>query len=201
MIKRVIALLIIITGIFIPVISYAVERYHILDDINFIEYPLDSFQSEDINSNVKFKFMSNDGNLSLRYLKSELSNSSRLLFIYLNNEDIQYFDCKPQLMIQLYTVPVSSLNDGRFTAWQKQSIGESLITHTVFGIYEPNTGIRNLSAILIATKQSAKDTKILIAHEISHYWYDRLCLNILSKYRTEEFARKFEGFFREKNAY
>lgn len=201
MIKRVIALLIIITGIFIPVISYAVERYHILDDINFIEYPLDSFQSEDINSNVKFKFMSNDGSLSLRYLKSELSNSSRLLFIYLNNEDIQYFDCKPQLMIQLYTVPVSSLNDGRFTAWQKQSIGESLITHTVFGIYEPNTGIRNLSAILIATKQSAKDTKILIAHEISHYWYDRLCLNILSKYRTEEFARKFEGFFREKNAY
>lgn len=201
MIKKLITLLIIIAGIFFPAISYGLNGYHAVDDISFIEYGLDSVHIEKKGFNIAYKLFSSDSKISPEYIKYELSNSSMWLFAFLKSEQMQYIDCKPQLQINLYTIPIQSLNDGRFTDWQNQSVGESLVTHTVFGIYEPNTGMKNVIAILIATKQSKYDTKMLIGHEMSHYWYDRLCLNVLSKYKTEDFARKFERFFREKNAY
>ena len=52
-----------------------------------------------------------------------------------------------------------------------------------------------LSAIMVTDHSDSKIDKVLLTHELGHYWFDRYCLDDNWKGSTESFAMAFQDFY------
>jgi hypothetical protein len=64
----------------------------------------------------------------------------------------------------------------------------------VWALYDPMKYDRSISSIML-TDHGAWANEILLAHETSHYWYDRLCLGLAVGGGTEAFAQGFQTHY------
>lgn len=67
--------------------------------------------------------------------------------------------------------------------------------YAMYAYYDPTPNINNNSTIVISDVSYYINIKDVV-HEMTHYWWDRMCLSSkLSDYNTESFARKIEYLY------
>jgi hypothetical protein len=114
---------------------------------------------------------------------------------FLNENNTAHSDCHPELELNLYHVNSSVLNDhARFREWGPANNIQDRASFTLWALYDPMKYSRTESSIFL-TDHGAWANEILLAHEMAHYWYDRLCIALSFPYGTEAFAKRFEKYY------
>ena len=90
--------------------------------------------------------------------------------------------------LEIYKINMALLNDSyRFSKWANQS------TDLIWGLYDPRIEETGVASIMLTEHGSYWDT-IVLAHELSHYWYDRLSWKKIWSKDDEQFALDFEKY-------
>lgn len=128
----------------------------------------------------------------LRYL-IELTLNALFKYVSLNN--INYSECIEHNNIEVYQVSISDLNDDRSRINIPVPVGR-----TVYGYFDPMLDDNSRSAIVITHSPGRIGwgmNQSIVAHEMAHYFYYRMCLWSFSTVKSEDFALNFESYFRD----
>ena len=135
------------------------------------------------------------GAYSAAFVAQVIEQATRELFRYLEQRQLPTGECSPDLRVDLYTIDFSALNDhSRFTDWGPENGVTDKSAFKVWALYDPMKYDRRISSIML-TDHGAWANEILLAHETSHYWYDRLCLGLAVGGGTEAFAQGFQAHY------
>lgn len=111
--------------------------------------------------------------------------------LFLGKIGAQSADCRTGFNINLFVISKDKMMEaGRFAAYFK-SIGWS--DGVVFAFYDTTPEIKANSAILL-TNLSPRQNYLSLAHEFSHYMWDRQCLTNSYANSSEHFAKAFEAY-------
>lgn len=129
------------------------------------------------------------------FVEQVMQSATRELFGYLGQEGIPISECSPSLHLDLYTIEYSVLNNhSRFADWGPENGVTDKTTFEVWALFDPMKYDRSTSSIML-TDHGSWANEILLAHETSHYWYDRLCLGLSVHGGTEAFAQSFQAHY------
>jgi hypothetical protein len=67
----------------------------------------------------------------------------------------------------------------------------------IWGYYDPRDSYDNIDAISYVY-HNANTTHVILAHEVAHYWYERLCVYAGITTSSEEFAVQVEKLYSKK---
>jgi hypothetical protein len=168
-------------------------RYSPLSDMN-----LSKGNTQNIETNIypvayRVYSYANVDNQTERRLGVLLSESTRLLKQYATINNLPISDCMGNQVLEFYIVPYSVLNDrSRFFKWVVEA-GPGSESSNIVAHYSPRREESLVDSITITPDSVNKD--YVMAHEISHYWYERLCWSRHSSMSTEPFAVDFEKYF------
>ena len=140
---------------------------------------------------VSYSFCTVGGGISVEDIRPQLKRSTQLIFEFAKSRGYKGEQCVANSKLEIYDVKLETLNDpGRFPAWTNAS------PNGIIGLYDPRINDYNTSSLILTG--SSDKWKLIFAHELSHYWYDRLCWN---KYDPdpERFAMDFERFYNSRS--
>jgi hypothetical protein len=105
---------------------------------------------------------------------------------FIESKKINTTDCKPNKKLKVYHVSLQFLNDkALFYKWQVYGKHDE-----IWGLYD--SLYSDVEGKLYLTNHSDYQNVILMSHEVSHYWFDRLCLSEVYAGSTEDFAMEFQ---------
>tara|TARA_Y100000287_G_scaffold185789_1_gene190066 strand:+ start:3253 stop:3918 length:666 start_codon:yes stop_codon:yes gene_type:complete len=132
-------------------------------------------------------------------VKRIIKASADILDIYLRERGIGAYDCRGEKYnLIIYVVDPSVLADRRrFRHLYHNHGGEALYVESLYGYYTSTPEIENNSTIIVTDINSSKNEQIL-AHEMAHYWWDRLCLTQDIQKTSEAFAQDFHNYYMKK---
>ncbi len=142
---------------------------------------------------VSYRYCSSEGTISFEFIKKEIAKASESIFEFARKNGLKEKSCASNIDLEIYQVKMSVLNNSKFENYHGSS--------TVWGLYDPRVDEVTVSSIIL-TDHGNLQNRLTLAHELSHYWFDRMCwsygwtqqdLNISS---NETFARKFEFFYK-----
>lgn len=119
---------------------------------------------------------------------------------FLEKKGVAYRDCRgSEYNLVVTVVSRDVLHDHyRFRNFYKAHYGHSLAAtgQTLWGFYSSTPEIENNSSILVSdiSSDSALNEEVF-AHELAHYWWDRLCLVSSFNISSENFASEFQKFY------
>lgn len=126
---------------------------------------------------------------NIRYV---MKDSWGLLKGYLRSKGVPYEDCRQNYNIHIFVVNNSVLSDtDRFSLFFKRY---GIYPTNLLGYYDSTLEIDRNSIILIS-KVNYHDNNALLAHELSHYWWDRMCLGEHFGDGSESFADQFQEYY------
>ena len=126
-------------------------------------------------------------------LRGIIHNSTRLLSSYARERGLPLEDCAGNQVIEFFIIPYSVLNDrSRFSEWPYEN-GPGSSSSNIVALFSPRRGERNIDAMLFTNDSFNRDH--YVAHEIAHYWYERLCWSSKTTTRTEPLAMDFESYY------
>lgn len=129
------------------------------------------------------------GNIPNENIHSQIESSTKDVFKFVDHLKFSPQECLSNRELHIYDVSVETLNDkGRFDGWQKQNVG----TEVIWALYDPMVTEPSVSSIMLTEHKDWNE--ILFAHELSHYWYDRFCINREWDKSAEQFALDFEEY-------
>ncbi len=151
---------------------------------NCENYSINAFYQERI-VELDFKYYPKD--LSSKFVKSEVQKSTELIFKFAELKGLKTIEVLPNLKLEIFQVSMDLLNDRqRFPEYQ------NMTNLSIWGLYDP----RSLSeASIMITDHGSNWTKLTLAHELSHYWFDRFGWQRLWKKDPESFALEFERYY------
>jgi hypothetical protein len=144
------------------------------------------------------------------HVKYVIKDSFKLLIEFLEDRDINHADCRFDYNIHIFVLEKSILYEMERFPSVYSIHGPKL--PGMWGLYTPTAEIDANSGIMVTNQGSSKNDAILV-HELSHYWYDRMCLirfweldpktepNKYSRsknsagYYAENFALSFENYY------
>lgn len=122
-----------------------------------------------------------------------ISTATSLLGSYAKGRGLPLDDCGGNQTIEFFIVPYSVLNDrGRFSEWPYEN-GAGSSSSNIVALFSPRRTESNIDAIMFTKDSFSRDH--YVAHELAHYWYERLCWSSSSTVRTEPFAMGFESYY------
>lgn len=131
-------------------------------------------------------------NHSKEHLRYVVDGSYRLLKSYLSSRGVSNRDCRDDYNLHIFVVDKSVLyTPSRFEAYFKQT-GNPY--NTLWAYYDSTAEIEKNSIILLANIEG-QDNDSLFAHEMAHYWWDRLCLGTKFSGGSERFARDYQSYY------
>jgi hypothetical protein len=97
--------------------------------------------------------------------------------------------------LNLHQLSMEVLNDrGRFNEWPEQNGLPQETTQSIWALYDPLFEDPAVASIYLTDHGSQNVSSL--AHELSHYWFDRLCIYRQWTEGTEAFAVEFERWYR-----
>lgn len=134
---------------------------------------------------VKYQICSKDLDVPS---EQEIVSTTQKVFDFASSLGLAHTECAPLEKLEIYKISTEMLNDRkRFSKWSNQSLGK------IWGLYDPRLDETGIASIML-TEHGDWD-KVTLAHELSHYWYDRLCWNKNWSKSDEQFALDFEKYF------
>jgi len=129
------------------------------------------------------------------FVKEVSKNTMRYLFPFLKEKKLKKVECgtRPQLL-KIFVVSFQTLNDrSRFSISSIENKGVSNST-SIVGYYDPTHYDWNSDSIILTNISKTRNNRLL-AHEISHYFYNRFCIKTQTLQNTEPFAQEFESYY------
>lgn len=134
---------------------------------------------------VNYQICSYDNNVPT---EQDIINTTQKIFDFASSLGLSHTECVPLNNLEFYKVNMEILNDKkRFSKWSNQGAGQ------IWGLYDPRLDEVGVASIMLT--EHGDWNKITLAHELSHYWYDRLCWNKNWSKSDEQFALDFEKYF------
>lgn len=94
---------------------------------------------------------------------------------YLQKSGISTEDCRSNYNLGIFIIPNNIMYDkARFRDVYKMNSVPTM--NFIYGYYDPTFEVDRNSTIVVSLL-TRKDNAKLLAHELSHYWWDRLCLS------------------------
>ena len=116
---------------------------------------------------------------------------------FLDKNNISASDCREQITLDFYFLSNKYLFDrARFSRIYIQAMVTS--GNVMYGYYDPTPEIVGRPIIAI-TPMSLSTNGSLIAHEMAHYWWDRLCIAASYRGSNEDFAGQIELLYNYNN--
>lgn len=146
---------------------------------------------------VNYTYCTNTSLIKPEFISEKTPEISRQFFYYINTLSLQPKSdgCQEKVLLEIYEVQYNHLNDyNRYNEWRTE--GTEFMT--IWGLYDMRWREPSYSAITITNQ--FKYTEIVLAHEMAHYWADRLCLDQYGV-KGEAFARGFEKFYMNQTRY
>jgi len=188
----------------IPTICFAdVNKPVLISDVSTTTVRSETIRLSDRNIQYSISYQSN-----LPTIYSELyasHNPDRITYIikeswillkeFMDAKGIRYNDCRHTYNINIYVLDRSIMNDtvrfGNYFNYRGKP------ATPLWAYYDSTIEVEDDSAILV-TDISENLNEEIFAHELAHYWWDRLCLANQWPNDTEHFARQYEVFYRER---
>jgi hypothetical protein len=131
---------------------------------------------------VNFNYYQIDGSISFDFIKQEIVNDTAIIFNYVDSLNFPINECIQNRNVDIYQIDIKTLN----------GLGFSKSNAVRWGLYDPRS--ETTSSIML-TEHGSSWNKIILAHELSHYWFDRMCWNKYWEGTPEDFALEFERFY------
>jgi hypothetical protein len=111
---------------------------------------------------------------------------------YLESYGVSTNDCRRDYNLGIFIIPTSIMydKDRFFSIYKMNSVP---LDHYIYGYYDPTFEMDKNSTIVISILDR-RDNAMLLTHELTHYWWDRLCLNN-SFSNSEAFAHKISEIY------
>ncbi len=124
-----------------------------------------------------------------------IKRASQLINPYLDKRGYKKTSCQiGHESIDIYYVTRSVLGDPkRFKQIPSANASTYIPGDSLWALYDP-TPFDPLSNSIYITDRGGVN-EVMLAHEISHYWYDRYCIGLSNSIETEPFAKNFEEFY------
>ena len=184
--------------------SNSFSEIHVnLRDITFLKVDNVNVRQSNINLEMKIFYSKNTWNRE-SYSKDFVKSVARSTIFHLKNFmklkglEIRACGLRPQ-RLHIYVVSSIVLNDRRrfsIKFLENKYIGNE---PDLIGYYDPTHYDFRTDSIII-THVSDNRNNSLLAHEISHYFYNRFCINIQTMQNTEPFAVEFEDYYSRENS-
>jgi hypothetical protein len=133
---------------------------------------------------------------SPRFIESVIRESSDVMDSFLREKGITRTDCrghKYNLIIILVSKDI--LSDGnRFQEFYKRKYGDNRKGPPLYGFYDSTLEVSNNSSIVLTDVGHVLNEQIF-AHELAHFWWDKLCLPNKMAGSSEAFAQAFEAYY------
>ena len=103
-------------------------------------------------------------------------------------------DCRSNYNLNIFAVSNETMwEEGRFYSFRlRTNIGEERL---IYGFYD-STLETPRENVLILTNVSSYENVLSVQHELSHYWFDRLCVQSNYSGSSESYALKYEAYVR-----
>ena len=149
---------------------------------------------------IQYSFSKEEGVLNpdaytLSFIKDVLSVSSKLIPSYIKEYGFSSTRCiiTPE-RLDIYYINSKTLGDSRrFNQVPSGNRSTYNPKESLWALYDPLPKDLETSAIYITDRLN--NNEVMLAHEISHYWYDRLCISVKNSIDTESFAKEFERYY------
>ena len=131
-----------------------------------------------------------------RYVEEMVKRTSVAMDSFLKERGVTIEDCRGNKYNLIVTVVSKDIlqDDVRFRDFYRTRFGvEKLVGRTLYGYYDSTPEIKNNSSILI-TDVGASNKEVL-AHELAHYWWDRMCIGAKISGTSEAFAQAFDSYY------
>lgn len=123
----------------------------------------------------------------------ESLNISTILIKHAEESGLELTECRPAERIDLYTTDMQTLNDkSRFTKLSSLEMGSE-----IWALFDQRPESHTQTAIVLT--DHGNFNKVLLAHELAHYWHYRFCWDLFSETSSEDFAQSFEKIYVRKN--
>tara|TARA_A100001011_G_scaffold389500_2_gene471112 strand:- start:5850 stop:6515 length:666 start_codon:yes stop_codon:yes gene_type:complete len=128
-----------------------------------------------------------------RMVASTVQKSSELFMRYLDDLGLYYNQCLAVKNLDIYYISKSVMADSRrFNQNPSANKETQKVGHVLWALYDPMP--QSESSVIYITDRGSYSEEML-AHEVSHYWFDRLCIYRETTVDTETFAQKFQKYY------
>lgn len=134
----------------------------------------------------------NERSHSRENIRHVISDSYTLIKSYLSERGFSYKECREDYNLHIFIVDKSVLyTPSRFGKYWASTGNPH---NTLWAYYDSTLEIEKNSIILLANIYG-ENNDALFAHEMSHYWYDRLCLGTQLSGGSEKFAQSYQSYY------
>jgi hypothetical protein len=131
------------------------------------------------------------------FVESMVKKTSRVMTAFLKERGVTIKECRGSKYNLIITVVSKNVlqDDNRFRNFYRMKYGvERLVGRTLYGYYDSTPEIANNSSILV-TDMGVSFNETVLAHELAHYWWDRLCVGAKIPGESEAFAQAFDSYY------
>lgn len=169
-------------------IAFAQTQYLPLQDQTWKVCKSDAIENNVYN--LSFQYCYN--NIELESLNKEVEDISFKVFSFAKEKNLPRMECVKDLSLEIYETSMKVLNDrNRFSFYQ------NMTALPIWGMYDPRN-FKSKTSTIVITDHGKKWNNLTLAHEVSHYWFDRYCWNNSWAKKPEDFAMEFEKYYMEK---
>ena len=132
-----------------------------------------------------------------QFVQQVFNKTSVLMDSFLKSKGINKRECRgSDYNLNILVVSRSVLqNKDRFRNFYQAYFGtEDLDGRVLYGYYDSTKEVPNNSTILVTDITPWLNEEVL-AHELAHYWWDRLCLVSNFNISSEQFAQEFQSYY------
>ena len=131
------------------------------------------------------------------FVESMVKNTSSIMNAFLQYKNITYRPCRGyeyNLIIAVVSKAVLQ-DDDRFRSFYRSKYGvDAFPNHTLYGYYDSTPEVKYNSSMIL-TDISPSWNEEVFAHEMAHYWWDRLCVQPHYRGTSEQFATEFQHYY------
>jgi hypothetical protein len=174
-----------------------VFNYKPLDDYSWNSCYQSSFRIIDWDDkvyNTDYTYCSMDGLIKPSFVDEKFLIASHDVFNYIDILQLEKTECIPHRNVEIFHINVTDLNDHK----RFPHVTYPPSPTRILALYDPRIEEINTSSLIITNQGQIND--LILAHEVSHYWFDRLCIVNQYEGTSEQFAVNFEQFYKNKHS-
>jgi hypothetical protein len=174
----------------------------IISDVSTIEYRSSNLRLSDRSIKLSISYQEESSIIDRglfnshnpEYMEALIRSSWLSVKRYMEAYSLPTNDCRYNYNLNIFIVNNSILYDAsRFEGFFSDNNGY-YSPGVIRGFYDPTVNIKNNSAIIL-TNVDRNLNELIFVHEMSHYWYDRLCTKRHWTLHDEEFSMRFQEYY------
>lgn len=104
-------------------------------------------------------------------------------------------DCRSRFNLNIFIIARAQMFDeGRFLEYMRDANRMDIV---IYAFYDTTPEVAGESAVILSSFDGKAD-EMSLAHEVAHYWFDRVCVSASTQESSELIATRFERYYRDR---